>query len=113
MTIILMLINFLFNSPAFAESRTYYLNKKAYPVYLENGVWISKNCQKDCLALKAPTKLEKVSSGASQPARDFCQRSGGKYLMVKDEVGLAEGLCHFSDDSFIFASDYFKKFKTK
>lgn len=110
--IIIFLSTIFFNFQAFAESKTFFQGKKPFALHLTDDVWVSEDCHKNCQALTAPA-LSKKGGNSAQPAADFCQSANGKYLVVKDSLGMPEGLCQFSDGSFILAWDYFKKFKTK
>lgn len=111
----LILILAIFTSfQAFAEMKTFKKNNESYQLIEIDGVWVSKNCQKNpsCLALSAPTKGQQMNKAAN-PFAEFCQQSGAKYESVSDNLGLGEGLCIFKDKSYIIARDYFTKFKVK
>ncbi len=101
---------FLINFQVFAVEKTYKKNGTTYQLSLHQKLWVSSQCLQKCLALKKPEVTTKTSY-SSNPATEFCQKAKGKYLAVTDENGLPEGLCLFSDGSYIKAWDYYQKFK--
>lgn len=114
MKILTFLIFILISFQLLGQTKSYHQGTQSYQLHLHQNLWVSEDCLKECLALKTP-QLKRASNliHAGNPAAEFCKSAQGKYLAVKDPTGLAEGLCQFSDGSYILAWDYFKKFKNK
>lgn len=106
--------SFFFSFQVLGETRSYRHANQIYQLHRHQNLWVSLNCQADCLAL-TPPKLKESAQGiyAGNPAAEFCLSAQGEYIIVKDLAGFSEGLCQFKDKSYILVWDFYRKFKTK
>lgn len=86
---------------------------KTYQLFVKDGVRVSESCLKASCQALVPVKNSVLGKASSKyldhPAASLCQSQKGKYEIARHTNGDEDGLCVFSDKSYVLAWDYYKR----